>query len=91
MRDVIAQIAAQLALERDAYARILELSREQLEAAATGGRAGGTERVIELLGRKQKIVDEIEGGAGAEARARWPELRDSLPPETRARLEGGGK
>lgn len=88
MSDLAEQLRAALELDRRAYARLLDLSREQLEAA----RAGRTERVVELVAEKQKLVDGLEagappGGAAAEARARWREERDALPPETRAGLE----
>jgi flagellar biosynthesis/type III secretory pathway chaperone len=78
---------ARLDRERELYSALRAMSRRQAEILEG---ESSVEEILELLGRKQALMGELEavGRELTPLRREWPSVRGTLAPEDRAAVEG---
>jgi hypothetical protein len=78
---------ARLNREREIYVGLRTMSRRQAEILEG---ESNVEEILELLGRKQALMGELEtvGRELTPLRREWPSVRGTLAPEDRAAVEG---
>jgi hypothetical protein len=82
-------VIEKLEQERRIYAKLHELSTHQMEIILNDDEDGGVERLMDVLARKQGLINELESLEAdlAGFRRDWDELRETLSPTVREAVE----